>query len=176
MRFIPTTLKDAHIIELEPARDDRGFFARTLCVDAFAERGLEIQYPQHSISYSARRGTLRGLHFQREPHSEAKLIRCTRGAILDVIVDIRRNSPSFRRWQKFELSSTNCRELYVPKGFAHGFQTLCDEVEVSYLISTRYAPGFAGGIRYDDPALGIEWPLPVTEISERDLRWPSFSE
>jgi dTDP-4-dehydrorhamnose 3,5-epimerase len=176
VQLIRTTLHDAYVIQLEPARDDRGFFARTFCTDAFAERGLEVQYPQHSISFSARRGTLRGLHFQREPYSEAKLIRCTRGAILDVIVDIRRDSPTFRRWQKFELSSTNSCQLYVPKGFAHGFQTLCNEVEVSYLISTRYEPEFAGGIRYDDPAFEIDWPLPLTEISEKDLRWPRFSD
>ncbi|MGY4286380.1 dTDP-4-dehydrorhamnose 3,5-epimerase [Bradyrhizobium sp. LM2.7] len=145
-------------------------------MDAFAERGLEQQYPQQSISFSARRGTLRGLHFQREPYSEAKLIRCTSGSILDVIVDVRRDSPTFRHWQKFELSSANGSQLYVPKGFAHGFQTLCDDVEVSYLISTRYEPEFASGIRYDDPAFDIDWPLSVTEISERDLRWPRFSE
>ncbi|TYO61363.1 dTDP-4-dehydrorhamnose 3,5-epimerase [Bradyrhizobium hipponense] len=176
MQFIPTTLRGSYIVQLEPARDNRGFFARTFCMDAFAERGLELQYPQHSISFSARRGTLRGLHFQREPYSEAKLIRCARGAILDVIVDIRRDSPTFRRWQKFELSSANGCQLYVPKGFAHGFQTLCDDVEVSYLISTRNEPEFAAGIRYDDPAFEIDWPLPLTEISERDLRWPRFSE
>ncbi|MDA9503458.1 dTDP-4-dehydrorhamnose 3,5-epimerase [Bradyrhizobium sp. CCBAU 11386] len=176
MQIIPTPLHGAYIVELEPAHDNRGFFARTFCMDAFAEHGLEQQYPQHSISFSARRGTLRGLHFQREPYSEAKLIRCTSGSILDVIVDIRRDSPSFRRWQKFELSSANGSQLYVPKGFAHGFQTLCDDVEVSYLISTRYEPAFAGGIRYDDPAFDIDWPLPVVEVSERDLRWPGFSE
>lgn len=176
MEFRPTNLAGAYLVELEPVRDQRGFFARTFCVEEFADHGLEIGYPQHSISYSARKGTVRGMHYQRDPHVETKLVRCTKGAILDVIVDIRRSSPTFCRWQQFELSSANGRQLYIPKGFAHGFQTLCDDVEVSYLISTPYAPGFAGGIRYDDPALEIEWPLPVVEISERDLRWPSFSE
>jgi dTDP-4-dehydrorhamnose 3,5-epimerase len=176
VQFIPTTLQGAYLVQPEPARDKRGFFARTFCTDAFSQHGLEVQYPQHSISFSARRGTLRGLHFQREPFSEAKLIRCTNGAIFDVIVDVRRDSPTYRRWQQFELSSANGCQLYVPKGFAHGFQTLRDDVEVSYLISTRYEPEFSAGIPYDDPAFSIDWPLPVTEISERDLRWPRFSE
>jgi len=176
MEFRPTNLAGAYLVHLEPVRDQRGFFARTFCVEEFANHGLEIGYPQHSISYSARKGTLRGMHYQRDPHREAKLVRCTKGAILDVIVDIRRDSSTFCRWQQFELSSANGYQLYVPKGFAHGFQTLCDDVEVSYLISTPYEPGFAGGIRYDDPALGIEWPLPITEISEKDLRWPRFAE
>jgi dTDP-4-dehydrorhamnose 3,5-epimerase len=176
MRFCPTTLRDAYIIQPEPAHDNRGFFSRTFCADAFAERGLEVHYPQHSVSFSARKGTLRGLHFQREPHAEAKLIRCVRGAILDVIVDIRPDSSTYRQWQKFELSSANCHQLYIPRGFAHGFQTLRDDVEVSYLISTRYRPEFADGVRYDDPAFAIDWPLPITAISEKDLHWSRFSK
>lgn len=176
MQFISTTLQDAYVIQPAPIRDKRGFFARTFCRDEFAERGLEVDYPQHSLSFSARSGTLRGLHYQRSPHAEAKLIRCTRGAISDVIVDIRRASPTYLRSQRFELSSANGCQLYVPRGFAHGFQTLCDDVEVSYLISARYAPEFADGVRYDDPAFGIDWPLPVTEVSEKDLLWPRFSE
>ena len=175
MEFRPTNLAGAYLVQLEPVRDQRGFFARTFCVEEFANHGLEIGYPQHSISYSARKGTLRGMHYQRDPHREAKLVRCTKGAILDVIVDIRRDSSTFCRWQRFELSSANGDQLYVPKGFAHGFQTLCDDVEVSYLISTPHQPEFARGIRYNDPAFGIGWPLPVAEISERDMRWPDFS-
>ena len=140
MIFHRTALVDAWLIELEPARDPRGFFARTFCVEEFASRGLETNYPQHSISYTTRKGSLRGMHFQRDPHVEAKLVRCVRGAIWDVIIDIRRDSPTYRRWQHFELASGGGKQLYVPKGFAHGFQTLCDDVEVSYLISASYEP------------------------------------
>lgn len=116
------------------------------------------------------------MHYQRDPHGEAKLVRCARGAMLDIVIDIRPNSPTYRCWQAFELSSANGHQLYIPKGFAHGFQTLGDEVEVSYLISAPYRPEFADGIRYDDPAFGINWPLPVAEISEKDLGWPDFVE
>ena len=176
MQFDPTMLRDAYLARLEPARDSRGFFARTFCVEEFADRGLETNYPQHSISFSARRGTLRGMHYQRDPHSEAKLVRCTKGAILDVIIDIRPDSPTYCGWQGFELSSANGHQLYIPKGFAHGFQTLSDNTEVNYLISTPYKPELAYGIRYNDPAFGISWPLSVTEISEKDLHWPDFSK
>jgi len=176
MEFHSTKLRDAYLVQLEPARDNRGFFARTFCVEEFAARGLETNYPQHSISFSTRKGTLRGMHYQRDQHSEAKLVRCTQGAILDVIIDIRPDSSTFRRWQAFELSSVNGHQLYIPKGFAHGFQTLSNDVEVTYLISAPYKPEAAHGIRYDDPAFGISWPLPVTELSEKDLQWPDFSE
>jgi len=175
MDFHSTTLRDAYVVKLAPARDNRGFFARTFCVEEFAARELETNFPQHSISFSARKGTLRGMHYQREPHGEAKLVRCIQGSILDVIIDIRPDSTTYRRWQKFELSSANGHQLYVPRGFAHGFQTLSDNVEVHYLISTPYHPELARGIRYDDPAFGISWPHSVTEISEKDLRWPDFS-
>ena len=175
MQFQPTTLCDAWLIRLEPARDNRGFFARTFCVKEFEARGLEANYPQHSISYSARRGTLRGMHYQCTPHSEVKLLRCVKGTIFDVIIDIRPDSPTYRKWQQFQLSSENNDQLYVPKGFAHGFQTLSDDVEVNYLISTPFEQRSARGIRYDDPAFGILWPLPVTEISEKDLHWPAFA-
>lgn len=169
-------LHDAWIVHLEPAHDSRGFFARTFCVDEFEAHGLETSYPQHSISFSVRRGTLRGMHYQHAPHSETKLVRCAKGAIWDVIIDIRPNSPTYRQWQGFELSSVNGHQLYIPKGFAHGFQTLSDDVEVNYLISEPYAPQSAGGIRYNDPTFGIDWPLTVTEISEKDLHWPNFAE
>ena len=175
MKFCSTKLQGAYLVRLEPAHDKRGFFARTFCVEEFATHGLEINYPQHSISFSARKGTLRGMHYQNAPHSEAKLVRCTRGAILDVIIDIRRDSPTYRDWQAFELSSENDDQLYIPRGFAHGFQTLSDDVVVSYMISAPHQPEFARGIRYNDPAFGIGWPLPVAEISERDMRWPDFS-
>jgi dTDP-4-dehydrorhamnose 3,5-epimerase len=175
MRFQPTNLKDAWLIELEPARDSRGFFARTFCVEEFAAHGLETSYPQHSISFSHRQGTLRGMHFQRQPHSEVKLVRCLRGAIWDVIIDIRPDSPTFCSWQWFELSEHNNRQLYIPKGFAHGFQTLTENAEVNYLISESYAPQAASGIRYDDPRFTIEWPQPVNEISDKDRQWPDFA-
>src|SRR5262249_18291505 len=134
VQFHPTTLCGAWLIQLEPTRDNRGFFARTFCVKEFAARGLETNYPQHSISYSARRGTLRGMHYQCPPHSEVKLLRCVEGTIFDVIIDIRPDSPTYRKWQQFQLSSGNTHQLYIPKGFAHGFQTLSDDVEVNYLI------------------------------------------
>ena len=176
MKFESTMLRDAHLIQLEPVRDNRGSFARTFCAEEFAARGLGNNYPQHSLSVSAHRGTLRGMHYQRDPHSEIKLVRCTRGAILDVIIDIRPDSPTYRRWQGFELSSANSHQLYIPKGFAHGFQTLSDDTEVYYLISAPYKPELAQGIRYNDPAFGISWPLSITEISEKDLHWPDFSK
>jgi dTDP-4-dehydrorhamnose 3,5-epimerase len=175
MQFHSTNLRDACLIRLEPARDNRGFFARNFCAEEFAAHGLETNYPQHSISVSARRGTLRGMHFQRDPHGEIKLVRCSRGAILDVIIDIRPDSLTYRHWQQFELTPESGHQLYVPKGFAHGFQTLSDDAEVSYLISAPYKPGFACGIRYNEPAFAISWPLPVTEISKKDLHWPDFS-
>jgi dTDP-4-dehydrorhamnose 3,5-epimerase len=175
MRFEPTKLKDAWLVHLEPARDERGFFARTFCVDEFGSHGLETSFPQHSVSFSARAGTVRGMHFQREPHSEVKLVRCISGAIWDVIVDIRPDSPTFRQWQGFELTGLNGRQLYIPKGFAHGFQTLSDNAEVSYLISERYVPEAASGLRHDDPSFNIAWPKPVTEISAKDRQWPDLA-
>jgi len=176
VQFHKTTLRDAWLIHLEPVCDARGFFARTFCVREFTEQGLETNYPQHSISFSARKGTLRGMHHQREPHAEVKLVRCVKGAIWDVIVDLRSGSPSYRRWQGFELSDSNRHQLYIPKGFAHGFQTLSNEVEVNYLISEPYTPEATYGIRYNDSAFDIVWPLPVTEISEQDLHWPNFND
>jgi dTDP-4-dehydrorhamnose 3,5-epimerase len=174
MRFQAANLKDAWLIHLEPTHDRRGFFSRTFCVHEFAAHGLETSYPQHSISFSSRVGTLRGMHYQREPHSEAKLVRCLKGTIWDVIIDIRPGSPTYRRWQAFELSDTNSRQLYIPQGFAHGFQTLSPDVEVNYLISHPYGPDAASGIRHDDPTFAIAWPLPVSIISEKDLLWPDF--
>ena len=174
LQFHTTTLEGAWLIDLERRSDSRGFFARTFCVQEFATHGLETNYPQHSISFSARRGTVRGMHYQREPHSEVKLVRCLKGSIYDVIIDIRPNSPTYRRWQGFDLSDADGRQLYIPKGFAHGFQTLSHGVEVNYLISEPYDPEAACGIRFDDPSFSIAWPLAVTEISAKDLSWPDF--
>jgi dTDP-4-dehydrorhamnose 3,5-epimerase len=171
MRFLETSFADAWLLEPEPIRDERGYFARTFCARAFAERGLEAGFVQHSRSFSARKGTLRGMHFQAAPHTEVKIVSCVSGAIFDVIADLRPNSPTFRRWQGFELSADNKRQLYVPAGFAHGFQTLTDAAELNYLISAFYEPTASTGVSYDDPSLGIRWPLPVTVISERDRSW-----
>jgi dTDP-4-dehydrorhamnose 3,5-epimerase len=175
MQFHPCTLHDVRLIQLEPVRDHRGFFARTFCADEFSAHGLETEYPQHSVSYSARKGAVRGMHFQREPHGEVKLVRCQRGAIWDVIIDIRPESPTYRRWEGFDLTAAGPYELYIPKGFAHGFQALTDDVEVSYHISVRHAPQAAAGIRYDDPRFGIAWRLPVVDLSEKDRSWPDFA-
>ena len=174
MIFTATQLEDAWLIDIEPREDERGFFARTWCRQELAAQGLDTEIAQESLSFTRHRGTVRGLHFQRPPYEETKIVRSMRGGIFDVIVDLRPRSPSYLRWQGFELTAENRRALYVPKGFAHGFQTLAEDVEIVYQISEFYAPNSAGGYRYDDAAFGIAWPLPVTVISERDLSWPAF--
>jgi dTDP-4-dehydrorhamnose 3,5-epimerase len=175
MRFSQTELRGAWLIEPVPARDERGFFARTFCVHEFADHGLTTRFVQHNTSYSVARETLRGMHFQRAPHAEVKVVSCLKGAIWDVIIDLRPESPTYCEWQGFELTADNYRQLYVPEGFAHGFQTLCADSEVGYLISAFYAPAAASGVRHDDPAFAIDWPLPVSVISEKDKSWPDFS-
>jgi dTDP-4-dehydrorhamnose 3,5-epimerase len=174
MIFTSTRLEEVQLIDVEPKEDERGFFARTWCRRELAARGLDTEIAQESISYNRSRGTVRGLHYQRPPHEETKIVRCTRGAIFDVIVDLRPHSPSYLRWQGFELTADNRRAVYIPKGLAHGFQTLAEECEIVYQISSFYAPEAAGGYCHDDAAFGITWPLPVTMISERDLGWPKF--
>jgi dTDP-4-dehydrorhamnose 3,5-epimerase len=174
MIFTSTRLEGALLIDVEPKEDERGFFARTWCRRELAAQGLDTEIAQESISYNRHRGTVRGLHFQRPPHEETKIVRCTRGAIFDVIVDLRPRSPSYLRWQGFELTAENRRAVYIPKGLAHGFQTLVEDCEIVYQISSFYAPESAGGYRYDDAALGVTWPLPVTMINERDLGWPKL--
>jgi dTDP-4-dehydrorhamnose 3,5-epimerase len=176
MRFEAIGLDGAWLVHPEPMQDDRGFFARTFCVNEFGDRGLETSFPQHSVSSSIHKGTVRGMHFQKTPHEEVKLVRCLTGSIWDVIIDLRPGSPTFRRWQGFELSGNNGLQLYIPKGFAHGFQTLGDDTRVNYLISELHAPAAASGVRYDDPAFAVTWPLPVTAISDKDLRWPDFAQ
>jgi dTDP-4-dehydrorhamnose 3,5-epimerase len=172
MIFHETTLNDAWLLDLERRGDQRGFFARTMCVDEFAAHGMDTEFLQQNLSVSAERGTLRGMHFQHMPYAEAKLIRCPRGALVDIIIDLRPESPSFEKWEAFELNEDNKRQLYVPKGFAHGFQTLTDDVEVSYLVAGKYAPTHESGVRHDDPAFNIVWPLPVTVMSDKDKNWP----
>ena len=175
MIFTPTRLQGAVLVDIERREDERGFFARTWCAREFAEHGLSTELAQCSLSYSARSGTLRGMHFQRPPHEEEKLVRCVCGAIWDVVIDLRPASPTYRQWQGFELSAANRRALYIPKGFAHGFQTLADDTEVAYQISAFYAPAAADGVRYDDPAFAIAWPHPMTALSPRDRAWPDFA-
>ena len=174
MLFSPTGLADAWVIDAQPLRDSREFFARSFCSREFATRGIPDAFVQHSLSQSENRYTLRGLHFQRPPHEEAKVVGCMRGAIYDVIIDLRPGSSTFGRWAGFELTASNLRQIYIPKGFAHGFQTLSENTLVNYLISEFHVPGAAQGIRYDDPELGIEWPAAPTVLSDRDRAWPSF--
>jgi dTDP-4-dehydrorhamnose 3,5-epimerase len=177
MRFLETGLQGAWVIEPEPHGDERGFLARTFCAREFVARGLCTQWVQCSTVVNAARGTLRGLHFQRAPHAEVKLVRCTAGAVYDAIVDLRPESPSFRRWFAVELSAANRRMVYVPEGFAHGMQTLTEDAELFYMMSEFYAPEVAGGVRWDDPAFGIPWPAPPPDgriISGRDQNWPDY--
>lgn len=175
MIFTQTDLEGAFIIDLERIEDDRGFFARAWSRNEFEEHGLETRVAQCNLSFNKRRGTLRGMHLQRPPHAEVKLVRCTRGAIYDVIIDLRKESPSYERWIGVELTEDNGRMLYVPEGFAHGFQTLADDTESFYMVSEFYTPSAEAGVRWDDPAFGIEWPLgEPTEISEKDKNWPDY--
>lgn len=172
MQFRETKLHGAYVVEMQPFTDERGQFARAWCSDEFARRGLVAEFVQANVSVNPRVGTLRGLHWQEPPHAEVKLIRCVRGAIWDVIVDMRPRSPTWGEWFGIELSTDSFKMLYVPEGFAHGFQVLEDETEVNYLVSAPYTPHAARGIRYDDPAIGVRWPLPVTSISKADASWP----
>jgi dTDP-4-dehydrorhamnose 3,5-epimerase len=168
----PTKLAGAYLVEPEPRSDERGFFARTYGESEFRALGLEPCGRQWSISYNIRRGTLRGLHFQAEPHGETKLVRCVAGAVWDVIVDLRRDSPTFGQWAAAELSAANRLAFYIPRGFAHGFQTLAEDSELLYGISPDYVPEAARGVRWNDPAIGIGWPLPPVALSVRDAELP----
>jgi dTDP-4-dehydrorhamnose 3,5-epimerase len=173
--FGETTIPGAMTVDLERLEDERGFFARSWDVDEFASRGLTTRLVQANVSFNHAAGTVRGMHFQRRPREEAKLIRCTRGAIFDVVVDLRPGSPTFKRWFGTELSADNRRALYVPEGCAHGYQTLMPETETFYLVSEFYSPESEGGVRWDDPAFAIEWP-PADErlLSPKDASWPDF--
>ncbi|MEX1294893.1 MAG: dTDP-4-dehydrorhamnose 3,5-epimerase [Candidatus Limnocylindrales bacterium] len=171
MIFTETELAGAYIIDLDRRSDDRGWFARMFCQDEFREYGLEPLVAQANISFNRVRGTLRGLHFQLPPAAESKYVRCTRGAVLDVIVDLRPESATYLRHTKVELSADNGRGIYVPQRFAHGYQALEDGSETTYMIDQFYAPQHESGLRYDDPRLGIEWPLPVSELSDKDTAW-----
>jgi dTDP-4-dehydrorhamnose 3,5-epimerase len=174
VRFTETPLRGAFVIELDLLSDERGHFARTFDVGEFAEHGLDPAVVQCNTSFNARRGTIRGLHYQADPDGEAKLVRCTRGSIYDVAVDLRPESETYRRWFGVELGDANARMLYIPVGMAHGFQTLEDGSEVHYQMSHHYAPDQARGVRFDDPAFGIRWPLPDPIVSERDRQYADF--
>jgi len=175
MLFLPTKITGTWLIESEKLEDERGFFARTFCSREFEERGLKTQFVQCSLSFNSRKATLRGMHFQLAPREEAKLVHCTRGAVYDVLIDVRRKSPSFGQWMAVELTAENRRMLYVPEGVAHGFQTLVDEAEVFYQISEFYDPAFSSGIRWNDPAFAVAWPIENPILSRRDRSyglWP----
>ena len=174
MKIEPLPLSGAYTVDVDPRSDERGFFARTFCVNEFAALGMSPRVVQCNISFNQKAGTVRGMHYQIEPHPEVKLVRCTQGAILDVIVDLRPDSATFKQHVGVELTAKNRRALYIPAGFAHGFQTLADETEVFYQMSDFYAPDCARGVRWDDPALTIRWPRPISCISDKDLTYPDF--
>jgi dTDP-4-dehydrorhamnose 3,5-epimerase len=175
MRFEPTAIPEVVIVDLEEHGDERGFFARAWCEREFEDAGLNPRLVQVNLSYNRARNTLRGMHYQRAPHAEAKLVRCIRGAIFDVAVDIRADSPTFGRWVGAELSAANRRMLYVPEGFGHGFQTLADDTEVLYQVSEFYAPEAEAGFPWDDTLFAVDWPLGAPEvISDKDAAWPDF--
>ncbi|MGB5878758.1 MAG: dTDP-4-dehydrorhamnose 3,5-epimerase [Thermoanaerobaculia bacterium] len=175
MIFLETPLAGAFVIDIEPHEDERGFFARTFCQEEFEAHGLDSTFVQSSVSFNRQRGTLRGMHFQAPPHEESKVVRCTAGAIYDVIVDLRPLSPTFVQWHAVTLSAENRTMFYIPGGFAHGFLTLEDNTEVLYQMSEFYYPDSARGVRWDDPAFGIEWPVEPTAISDRDQSYPDFA-
>ncbi|HUY84806.1 MAG TPA: dTDP-4-dehydrorhamnose 3,5-epimerase [Steroidobacteraceae bacterium] len=176
MNFAPLELAGAFIVDADPRRDERGLFARTYCDEEFRAHGIDVPFRQCSVSYNARRGTLRGMHYQAEPYAEDKLVRCTAGAVFDAIVDLRAHSATHRRWFGAELSADNRRALFVPRGFAHGFVSLSDGAEVLYMISTPHAPDHGRGFRWNDPTVGIEWPLEPSVVSARDAALPWLAD
>jgi dTDP-4-dehydrorhamnose 3,5-epimerase len=176
MRFTESPLPGALVIDPEPVADERGLFARTYCAEEFAARDLVTEWVQCNSSLTRCKGAVRGLHFQADPHAETKLVRCTRGAVFDVAVDIRRESPTFGRWFAVELTANNRRAFYIPAGFAHGFQALADDSELFYQMSAFYEPKSARGIRWDDGDIAIAWPLAATMLSDRDRNFPLLRE
>jgi dTDP-4-dehydrorhamnose 3,5-epimerase len=172
MRFTETTIAGAWVIDPSPHEDARGRFMRAWCAREFTEHGIDFIPVQANMGFSIRKGTLRGMHFQEAPALEAKLVRCTKGTIFDVVLDIRPGSPSYGKWYGTELSAENGRMLYLPEHCAHGYQTLVDETEIYYMASEFYTPGSAHGVRFDDPAFRIQWPLMATAVSEQDRNWP----
>ena len=175
MEFKETKLRGAYLVSIKKIADNRGYFGRAWCKDELAQHGLNPNMLQLNTALSHKKGTIRGMHYQEAPHAEAKFMRCTRGAIFDVIIDIRKDSPTRGQWFGAELTADNGMMLYAPEGFAHGYQTLADDTEMYYLTTALYAPTAARGIRYNDPSLRVEWPLPLSVISEADQKWPDFS-
>lgn len=175
MIFTPLSIAGVWRVELEPVRDDRGFFARTFCAASFAAQGLPAMFEQSSLSRNARAGTLRGMHYQAEPHAEAKFVRCIRGALVDVVVDIRAGSATRGQWIAERLTADGGTGLYIAPGLAHGFQTLLDDTDMLYQITPEYRPGFGAGVRWNDPAFGIAWPLPDPILSERDAAYADWA-
>lgn len=171
MRFEPIPLNGGYLIHLDPRTDQRGTFARAFCEQDFSANGLESVFVQANVSINTRTGTVRGMHFQRDRHAEVKLVRCTKGAIYDVVVDMREGSATHLRWFGVELSEQNGLAMYVPKGFAHGYQALTDGATAFYMVSAFYAPQSEGGLRFDDPRLAIGWPRAISELSDKDARW-----
>lgn len=175
MKFIPTPLQGAYTIELEKKGDNRGFFARFYCENEFRKEGLTDHFVQINNSLTGNKGTVRGLHYQLEPAAEVKVVRCLSGALYDVILDLRPDSPTFGKWFGAELNAENRLMMYVPRGFAHGFVTLQNDTEALYLVSSLYAPQQERGIRYNDPAFNIAWPVQPAEVSDKDASWPDFN-
>lgn len=174
MKFQETPIAGAWLIEISPIRDDRGFFARNYCHKEFTERGLSVHIEQGNMGYNAKKGTLRGMHFQVAPDEEAKLVSCPRGEVIDIILDLRPDSKTFKEWYSAELNEKNGSLLYIPEGCAHGYQVLRDDTLMLYNTSKPYAPHSASGVRWNDPAFGIEWPLEPTVMSDADRNWPDF--
>lgn len=174
--FTETPLAGAFIVDIERREDDRGFFARMFCQREFADHGLEQIIAQANVAFSRRRGTLRGMHFQYPPRAETKYVRCTKGAILDVIVDLRPESPTYLQHTSVELTEENRRGIYIPRRFAHGYQVLDEDTETTYMVGEFYSPGDEGGLPHDDPRLGLSWPLPIADISDKDARWRPLDE
>ena len=172
MKFIQTPLEGAYVVELEKREDERGFFARAFCVDEFAEHGLKTEIKQSNLSGSVQKGTTRGLHYQVAPMAEVKFIRCIKGSVFDVLVDMRPESPTYKQWFGLKLSEQNQTAIYIPEGFAHGHQTLEDNSQIMYLTTQVYSPEHERGIRWNDPAIGVEWPLEPTVVSDKDQSWP----
>lgn len=175
MKFHPTKIDGVVVVDIAPISDDRGFFARGWCTDEFAEHGLTASWVQSNIGHSTRAGTLRGMHYQAAPHAEVKLVRCTSGAVFDVAVDLRPDSPTYLAWVGVTLRADERQMIYIPDGCAHGYQTLVDDSEIHYFTSHRYVGSAAMGARFDDPAFGIEWPAEVSMVSDQDRGWPTLS-
>lgn len=172
MKFESTPLADLFLVEPEPRTDERGYFARVLCVDEFAEEGLCTQWLQANVAFNKFKGITRGMHYQHSPNAEVKLVRCTRGSVFDAVIDMRPDSPTFRQWFGAELSESNQKMLYIPEGFAHGYQVLADKSELHYMVSARYAPESEGGVRWNDPLVDIDWPIrDAVQLSEKDEQW-----